>query len=125
MQTRTVFLYGLLGLNAVLALPLIGRLYHPATANAAARAWADYLTVAGNVTSGPDQVVLVVDMTHDELGAMNYDDTTHRLQVMNPIDLAAIFRAGESMPPAALRPPGNGVNPAGATPAAPAAPRGN
>jgi hypothetical protein len=126
MQKRTMILYGLVGLNAVLALPLISRDFHPAAANAAARAWADYLTVSGNVAGGPDQVVLVVDMTHDELGAMNYDDTTHHLQVMNPIDLAGIFRSAETMPPSSLRPGGGPApaNPAQPAPGTPAGSRG-
>jgi hypothetical protein len=110
MQARTVIISGLVGLNAVLALPLISRNFHPASASAAPRAWAEYLTVPGNVAGGTDQVVLVVDMTHDELGAMNFDDTTHRLQVMNPIDLASIFRAADAMPPSSLRPPANPAN---------------
>ena len=110
MQARTVIISGLVGLNAVLALPLISRNFHPASAKPRAAGMGGISDSAGQ--RGRRNRSGCAGRRHDarRAGAMNFDDTTHRLQVMNPIDLASIFRAADAMPPSSLRPPANPAN---------------
>lgn len=92
---KTKILSGLVALNVVLAVCLAGRLLRPSTAQAQVRGRpADYIMVPGEIIGGPSDVVYVVDTTNGVLGAMTYDDTQHRLDVMQPINLNTIFQRG-------------------------------
>jgi len=93
---KTKILSGLVALNVVLAVCLAGRFLRPARAEAQARGArpSDYIMVPGEIIGGPSEVVYVVDTTNGVLGAMTYDDTQHRLDVMQPINLNTIFQRG-------------------------------
>jgi hypothetical protein len=55
---------------------------------------ADYIMIPGEIQSGSQAVVYIVDTTNGQLGAMAYDDAQHRLDTMSPIDLGRVFQAG-------------------------------
>jgi hypothetical protein len=95
-------LWGLVGLNAVLMLMLVG---HNKTANAQvqmSRHPADYLMIPGEVQGGATELVYLVDTTNGLLGAISYDDTSKNLQMMPSINLNTLFNPPP--PPSPLPP---------------------
>jgi hypothetical protein len=92
---KSTVLWGLIALNVLLLVSFLCQITRPNAAIAqAARRPADYLMIPGEVTGGPSAVVYMIDTSNGLLGAMTYDDTRHQLQNMPPIDLNAIFNAG-------------------------------
>jgi hypothetical protein len=86
-------LVALAGLNAILLCAFVGRVFHPASASAQIHRPADYLLIPGNMQTGLTDAVYIVDTTNGQLGAMAYDDSSHTLQVMPPINLDAIYNS--------------------------------
>ena len=95
-------LWILVVLNIALAVSLALRFTHDNTANAQVRRPADYILVPGEVTGGASEVVYMIDITNGWLGAMAYDDASHVLNTMPPIDLNRVFETNT-----APRGPGN------------------
>jgi hypothetical protein len=87
-------LWGLIGLNAILAMLFVWQGGKPHTASAQSRHPPDYLMIPGEISGGPTEIVYVVDLTNGSLGAMTYDDASKTLQVMPAINLNAVFDAG-------------------------------
>jgi hypothetical protein len=87
-------LWGLIGLNALLAMLFVWQGGKPHIASAQFRHPPDYLMVPGEVSGGPTEIVYIVNTTDGSLGAVTYDDNSRTLQVMPAIDLNAVFDAG-------------------------------
>lgn len=88
---KSSLLWALVGLNALLLVSFIGRFTPSSIAAAPVHRPADYLLIPGEIQSGSTEVVYIVDSSNGMLGGMAYDDATHRLDVMAPIDLNSIF----------------------------------
>jgi hypothetical protein len=86
----TVF-WSLVGLNAVLLFLFAGQFNHLNSAQAQFKRPADYLLIPGEVTGGSTGLVYIIDSTNGRLGSMAYDDSSHTLQTMPPIDLNRIY----------------------------------
>ncbi len=91
---KSTLLWALVVLNLVLLCTFIGRVTRDNSAIAettASRRMGDYLTIPGEVDGGPAGVVYVIDTSNELLGAMAYDDTNNRIDVMPVISLKPIF----------------------------------
>ena len=85
-------LWTLAVLNVVLLMSYAVKLTS-STATAQYRRPADYLMIPGQVIGGNGEAIYVVDTTDGYLGAMQFDDTRGRLDVMQPINLNQVFSA--------------------------------
>lgn len=96
---KSTVLWALVALNALLLVSFIGRAVTPNTAHAQPanqpRRPGDFVMIPGEVSGGPAGVVYMLDTTNARLGAISYDENTKRLVNMPPIDLAAVYAAGE------------------------------
>lgn len=88
---KSSLLWALIGLNVLLLLSFIGRLTPSSIAAAPVHRPADYLLIPGALQSGSTEVVYIVDTSNGMLGAMAFDESARRLEVMAPIDLNSIF----------------------------------
>lgn len=88
---KSTVLWGLVGLNAVLLFMFAGQFNHLNSAQAQLRRPPDYLLIPGQVNGGSTSLVYIIDSTSGKLGAMAYDDSSHTLQTMPPIDLGRIY----------------------------------
>lgn len=90
---KSVILWSLVLLNAVLLMAFLDRVTHPQFASAQVRRSGDYLLISGDVQGQPTSLVYVLDQSNGLLGAMSYDDSSHKLGVMpSSIDIAAVFQ---------------------------------
>ncbi len=82
---KTVALWCLIAMNAVLLGSFASRMIKSNTANAQASGRpGDYLMIPGSVIGGVNDVVYVLDQNNHTLGAVSYDDPTHSLIAMKP-----------------------------------------
>ena len=91
---KSSVLWGLIGLNALLLFIYVG---HFSPAQAQVHRPSDYLLIPGELQQGLTEGVYIVDTTNGFLGAMAYDDTSHQLQVMPPLNLNQLF-SGAGVP---------------------------
>jgi hypothetical protein len=96
---KSSVLWGLVGLNAVLLFAYIGQFTRPGAADAQVRRPSDYLLIPGEVSGGSTEIVYVVDTTTGRLGGVSYDDASHMVTTMPPINLNTIFSAGAPAAP--------------------------
>jgi len=90
---RSKIFWALAALNLVLLAALILRVTRENAAyGQAARPTSrgDYLMIAGDVNTWTSQAVFVVDSGNSLLGAMAYDDTNNRLDVMPPVAMGQV-----------------------------------
>lgn len=91
---KTLSLWSLVGVNAVLASTFAGHLWRGNAAVAQANgAPGDYLMIPGTVIGGTNGVVYVVNQTTHQLSAMSYDDAMKQLVTMEARDLVRDFDA--------------------------------
>jgi len=88
---KSSLLWVLVGLNAILLLCFIGRSTPSSIAAIPIHRPSDYLLIPGEIPSGSTEIVYIVDTSNGMLGAMAYDESAHRLDVMAPINLNSIF----------------------------------
>ena len=95
---KSTIFWTLVVLNAVLALLLINRhtqdnaaFAQVPGAAAPARRPGDFLLIPGDVTGVSSGVVYILDTNNGWLGAMSYDDSSHKLGVMPRIDLTKVM----------------------------------
>src|SRR5690242_11666850 len=94
---KNTILWSLVVINAALLAGLLGRAVKDNTALAQqapmARRPGDYVMVPGEVTGGSSSVVYILDSTNGLLGGMSYNDSTRRIETMNPIPVGRNFDA--------------------------------
>lgn len=90
---KSTVLWALVGLNAVLLFVFAGSFNHVRTAQAQVRRPADYLLLPGSLSNGAPSVVYIVDSTNGQLGGIAYNDSSHTLDTMPPINLTAIYNS--------------------------------
>ena len=96
---KSTILGALVGLNLILLLAFVARVWQETPAYAQNQRIGDYMLVPGEVTGQPNDVVYIVDIANRQLGAMMYDDANKRISWIPTIDLNRIFeRGGESVP---------------------------
>jgi hypothetical protein len=88
---KSTVLWGLVGLNAVLLFVFAGQFNRSNTAQAQFHRPSDYLLIPGEVNGGSTALVYIIDSTSGKLGVMAYDDSSHTLQTMPPIDLNRVY----------------------------------
>ena len=102
---KSTVLWALVLINALLLSAFIGRVSHDNAAmaqpagtkdnpNARPRMPGDMVMISGEVSSGVNGVVYIVDTTNGYLSAMTYDDSRGELSAMPKIDLAKCFEGG-------------------------------
>ena len=104
---KSTILWVLVALNALLLFTFIGRVTRDNAAmaqpagskdkdnpNARPRMPGDMVMISGEVSSGVNGVVYIVDTTNGYLSAMTYDDSRGELSAMPKIDLAKCFEGG-------------------------------
>ncbi len=99
---KSVLLWTLVVVNALLLLGFIGRVQQDNSAiaqPAAARRPGDYLMIPGEVIGGINGLVYVLDTVNGQLSAMTWDDSQKRLAHMRPIDLGAVFQQARQNQP--------------------------
>jgi hypothetical protein len=92
---KATLFWALAALNAALLLMLVLRAAapQPALAQQAAARPGDYLMVPGEVVGGSDAVVYILSQSSRQLSAMVYDDSTHTIKSMPPINLDRVLSA--------------------------------
>ena len=55
---------------------------------------ADYLLIPGNISGADRGVVYILDTSNGLMSAVAYDDSTGRIEVMQPVDLIRVFEEG-------------------------------
>jgi hypothetical protein len=93
---KSTILWTLVVLNAALALMLIekhtqGNAAFGQAPAVAPRRPGDFLLIPGDVTGVSSGLVYIVDTNNGWLGAMSYDDSSHKLGVMPRIDLTKVM----------------------------------
>jgi hypothetical protein len=88
---KSTVLWGLVGLNAVLLFVFAGSFNRVSPAQAQLRRPGDYLMIPGAISGGSTSLVYIIDATTGKLGAMAYNDSSHTLETMPPIDLNRIY----------------------------------
>jgi hypothetical protein len=93
---KSTLLWALVILNVALLYSFLNRVTHENIAQAQpaggnARRMGDYLVVSGEIVGGSSGVVYVVDTTNELLGAMAYDESGNKIDVMPVINLKPIF----------------------------------
>ncbi len=94
---KTVALWTLIAINAVLLAGFVSRMSRPNLAQAQVQSGrpGDYLMIPGNIVGGANDVVYVIDQNSHQIGAMTYDDAGKRLTPLGPVrDLDRDFDAG-------------------------------
>ena len=81
---KSVALWTLIAINAVLLATFVSHMSRPNTARAQSARPGDYLMIPGAIIGGVNDVVYVVDQNSHELGAMTYDDASHKLMPLGP-----------------------------------------
>ena len=122
---KSLVLWALIALNALLLISFLGRVITPnaamaqpaggagtgaaAPAGNAPRRPGDYLMIPGEVPGGTTSLVYVVDTTNGWLGAMAFDDTRSALDTMPKIDMNRAFDSAmqQRVPTAAPAGPNN------------------
>jgi len=97
---KSTLLWALVILNVALLFSFLSRVTNENVAHAQpapgqARRMGDYLVVAGEIVGGSNGVVYVVDTSNELLGAMAYDESGNKVDVMPVINLKPIM---EPMP---------------------------
>lgn len=101
---KSTILWTLIITNAMLVGAFYSRFARPNTASAqitppAQRRPGDFLMISGEINAGNSGIVYIVDTTNGLLGAMTYDDSLRRIDVMPVIDINQAFN--QYKPPAA------------------------
>lgn len=93
---KSTALWALIVLNAALLISFAWRLFPDNTAHAqqaaAVRRAGDYLLIPIEVSGATTGIVVVVDQTTAQLGAMSFEDSTGRLENMEKVDLRRVFQ---------------------------------
>jgi len=91
---KTVALWTLIVMNAVLLAVFASRMTKSNTAQAqAAGRPGDYLMIPGQIVGGVNDVVYVVDQSSHQLSAISYDDSSHTVLTYVPRDMDRDFDA--------------------------------
>lgn len=88
---KSIALWSLIVLNVVLGMTLFARFGKENTAVAQAGRPSDYLMIPGQVVGGSNSVIYILDMTNGMLGAMTFDPSRSRFDLMQPIDVNRLF----------------------------------
>jgi hypothetical protein len=115
---KSLVLWALIIINALLLASLIGRYVKENAAMAQAQPAApggvrrpgDYLLISGEVTGGNTGVDYLVDQNNGWLGAMAFDDTRNTLDVMPRIDMNRAFDAAMQQQRGPAAPANNRAN---------------
>ncbi len=92
---KSLALWVLVGLNAVLLLVCVLSFIPENRAMAQVRRPSDYLMIPGEVSVGSLGLVYIIDTGSGQLSAMSLDDANHRLELLRPaIDLNRVFDGG-------------------------------
>jgi hypothetical protein len=109
---KSTMLWTLVALNVLLAVMLISRHTQDnaafAQAPAVPRRPGDYLIIPGEVTGSSSGIIYILDTTNGWLGAMSYDDSNKKLDVMTRIDLAKTLQ--QAAPNTGKTPAGGSYN---------------
>jgi hypothetical protein len=93
---KTVALWTLIGINAVLVAAFVSKMSRPNTAQAQVARAGDYIMIPGAIIGGVNDVVYVLDQNIHQLGAMSYDDASKKLMPLGPArDLDRDFDSGK------------------------------
>jgi hypothetical protein len=101
---KSTVLWALIALNAVLLLSFVARIARQSAAVAQplpARRPGDYLMIPATVNGAANGIVVVVDEANNLLGAVSYDDSNNRFDIMPKIDLFPIFHPAPAPAPRA------------------------
>lgn len=88
---KSTILGALVGLNLILLVAFAGRMWRDNPAVAQGIRPGDYLLIPGEVTGANNDVIYILDTTNHMLSAMSYDDTSHKIVGMAPLDLNRMF----------------------------------
>lgn len=88
---KSVTMWALVVLNVVLGSALLAKVGRENTAVAQVGRSSDYLFVPGQVVGGSNAVIYMLDMSNGWLGAMTFDPTRSRFDMMIPIKLDQVF----------------------------------
>jgi hypothetical protein len=91
---KSVSLWALIVLNVVIASALLAKVGRENTAVAQVGRASDYLVIPGQVIGTSNSVIYMLDMTNGFLGAMTYDPTRNKFDIMQPINLNRLFDLG-------------------------------
>ncbi|HZZ43082.1 MAG TPA: hypothetical protein VFE58_09095 [Tepidisphaeraceae bacterium] len=94
---KTMILWGLVGLNALLLGVFVSHYLHENAAVAqvpAAGGPGEYIICPGAVTGLASEVVYVIDTLNGQLGAISYDMNGNRLSMLPGVDLNRTFQSG-------------------------------
>lgn len=111
---KSTILWTLVVLNALLVVALINRhtqdnaAFAQPAQPAPIRRPGDYLMIPGDVTGVSTGLVYMLDTSNGWLGAMSYDDSSKRLQVMPRIEISKALSEAAAKGP--TRTPGGGYN---------------
>jgi hypothetical protein len=81
---KSVALWALIALNAVLLVMFVSRMTKPNIAAAQVGRPGDYLMIPGSVVGGVNDVVYILDQNSHQLSAMSYDPSSNGLVTMKP-----------------------------------------
>jgi len=90
---RSVVLWALAVLNAVLLVAITWKFGGENRAQAQARGRGDYVLLPARLSSAPNGVIYIVDTRNGLLSAFVYDSNRHVLNTMPPIDLGRVLGA--------------------------------
>lgn len=85
---KSKILWALLALNALLLAGLFGSRLGDNPAVAQAGRPVDFLMIPGEVTGVSTGVVYIIDTSNGRLGAFAYENSSKKLNIMPPLDLA-------------------------------------
>lgn len=88
---KSLTLLSLIVLNVVLAGALLAKYGHDNTAVAQLGRPADYAMITGEINGNTNSVIYLVDTTNGQLGAMIFDPTRSRFDLLPPIDLGRVL----------------------------------
>ena len=91
---RTVILWALVAINAVLLVVVLNRYLRPNTAMAQAPAPGDYMVSPGVLSGQSDGVMFVLDTRNGLLNIIGYNSVTGQLGASTPIDVARVMQGG-------------------------------
>lgn len=91
---KTKVFWCLVGVNLALAGMFIAQRIGTSTAIAQQNQQPEYVLMPGTVAGADRGVVYVLDTTNGMLGAMSYNETRGRIDIMEPNNLARVFKEG-------------------------------
>ena len=94
---KSRLMWCLVGVNVALAITLIApRLSENSAMAQRTERPSDYLMVPGEVGGADRGVVYIVDTSNGMMSAVAFEDSSGRIEVMPPTDLARVFEEGQA-----------------------------